>query len=197
MTEYTAITVWQPWATLIAYEVKPYEFRGWAAPVRLHGQRIAIHASARKPVVAEIRALLVKLHSPRWRETGMVRSKAVELLERLKDEHASLPLRSVVCTALMGPSLSADDVAKRLGLVNDSDRMEHANWAWPLSQVERLEPPVPARAARLVEGQDQRGGARTWVRPRSGRTAIPSYGSRMRVASPGYIIACVTGFRSG
>ena len=39
-----AITLHQPWASLIAHGVKTIETRSWAPPRRLIGQRIAIHA---------------------------------------------------------------------------------------------------------------------------------------------------------
>lgn len=43
-----AITLWQPWASLIVpLRVKTIETRGWAAPKRLIGRRIGIHAAAR------------------------------------------------------------------------------------------------------------------------------------------------------
>lgn len=51
-----ALTVWQPWATLIAIGAKPFEFRGWAAPKAYQGQRIAIHAGSRRPSVREMPA---------------------------------------------------------------------------------------------------------------------------------------------
>lgn len=34
-----AITIWQPWATLIAEGAKPFEFRSWPAAPRLIGKR--------------------------------------------------------------------------------------------------------------------------------------------------------------
>jgi hypothetical protein len=40
-----AISLWQPWASLIACGAKPYETRHWAPPRELIGQRIAIHAA--------------------------------------------------------------------------------------------------------------------------------------------------------
>ena len=43
-----ALTIWQPWASLIMAGAKPYEFRGWRAPRSIIGQRIVIHAAARK-----------------------------------------------------------------------------------------------------------------------------------------------------
>jgi len=44
-----AITLWQPWASLVAAKVKTIETRAWPAPSALIGQRIAIHAATRKP----------------------------------------------------------------------------------------------------------------------------------------------------
>lgn len=44
-----AITLWQPWATLIALGVKNIETRSWPAPADLVGQRLAIHAAQRTP----------------------------------------------------------------------------------------------------------------------------------------------------
>lgn len=48
-----AITLWQPWASLIAEGVKTIETRSWKAPDSLIGERIAIHAAARKPPKCE------------------------------------------------------------------------------------------------------------------------------------------------
>ena len=40
-----AISLWQPWATLIADHRKPHETRSFAPPQRLMGRDIAIHAA--------------------------------------------------------------------------------------------------------------------------------------------------------
>jgi len=74
---------------------------------------------------------------------------AIPILERALQDPKALPLSSVVCTALMGrPKVNAD-LAAALGVpfVNDSDRDQHSNWGWPVSDPQRLEPPVPARGA--------------------------------------------------
>ena len=45
-----ALTIWQPWASLVMIGAKPYEFRRWDYRDRspaLEGQRIVIHAGAR------------------------------------------------------------------------------------------------------------------------------------------------------
>lgn len=48
-----ALTLHQPWASLIALRVKTIETRSWPAPEPLIGQHLAIHAAKREPVIAE------------------------------------------------------------------------------------------------------------------------------------------------
>lgn len=141
-----ALTVWQPWATLIIAGAKPYEFRGWAAPRAYRGKRIAIHAGSRKPVMAELRALRLKLRGEN--ETGLDPATALPLLERWSQDPASLPLASIVGTAVLGEPILASKIPEYAHrFVNDSDRNEHANYGWPLTDIRSLEPPVPMRGA--------------------------------------------------
>lgn len=149
LVSYPTITLWQPWATLVAAGAKPFEFRAWPAPQRLWGRRVAVHAGVRKVSVAEVRALLVKLHSVSWRETGLIRDPAIAVLEQAKQEPRYLPLGAVVCLATLGQPIRDAGLAAALGVewVNDSDRDEHSNWGWPLRDVARLEPYVPAKGA--------------------------------------------------
>ena len=42
-----ALTLWQPWASIVASGVKLIENRPWAPPAKLLGERIAIHAGMR------------------------------------------------------------------------------------------------------------------------------------------------------
>ena len=96
-----ALTIWQPWATLIIIGAKPYEFRrrsylhypGHPSP----GERIAIHAGARRMLVREVADLLNKLDDPNTPDTtGLVREKARPLLDKIwhagagSDNHATL-----------------------------------------------------------------------------------------------------------
>lgn len=51
-----ALSLWQPWASLITYDAKQIETRTWRAPQRLIGLRgfaVAIHATARFPREAQ------------------------------------------------------------------------------------------------------------------------------------------------
>lgn len=147
VVSYPALTVWQPWASLIAYGCKPFEFRGWRAPDRLIGQRLSIHAGARPVCKDEVRGLLARLYSPGWRETGLRREESIALLDPVLTSPASLPLSSVLCTARVGTPLRNKDLGAAMGLAlaNDSERNEHSNWGWPLDEIELLKPLVPAR----------------------------------------------------
>ena len=77
-----AITLHQPWASLIALGVKTVETRSWPAPARLVGQRIAVHAGkylVRRPGDAIERELRARW-GEEWRviiPTGAVVATAV------------------------------------------------------------------------------------------------------------------------
>lgn len=155
MTDYPAITLWQPWATLVAAGCKPFEFRSWPAPRRLWYRRVAIHAAARKPVVVEMRALLVKLHGAHAAETGLHRDRAIPLLEAWVRDPSALPRSAVLALVTLGEPLRNEALATRLlvdacdgfgsGSILDSDRNQHSNWGWPMLDVVPLTPYVPAR----------------------------------------------------
>lgn len=142
-----ALTIWQPWATLIMAGAKPYEFRGWPAPRNVRGQRIAIHAGSRKPVMAELRALRLQLRSGDH-ATGLDAAIALPLLEMWSQNPSALPLASILGTAMLGDPVRASDIPEYAArFVNESDRLAHANWAWPLSNVRAIEPIVPCRGS--------------------------------------------------
>lgn len=162
MTTLPALTVWQPWATLIAIGAKPYEFRKWRAPKAHRGRRIAIHAAARPVRARELAGLIESLCGPRAWETCLDAKLALPLLDAAWEatrgrpsgaELAMLPLSAVVATAMLGEPRRGEAVAAEFGgpafegTLNDSDRDEHCQWGWPLADVERLEPPAPARGA--------------------------------------------------
>lgn len=145
-----ALTIWQPWATLIAEGCKPFEFRGWPLPKRLEGQRIAIHAGSRPARRGEIAELIVKLSGEDRRQTGLVKwGRCMDLLEMWHTSPGMLPLASVLCTAIIGAPIRNEQLAERLGIewMNDSDRDEHSNWGWPLTEIEPVVPMAPARGA--------------------------------------------------
>lgn len=143
-----ALTVWQPWATLIAISAKPFEFRGYPAARAFRHQRIAIHAGKRPPRRSEIERLVLQLRGDEAWETGLIRELALPLLEKALLSPGSLPTSAIVATAVLGkPRRDAELLTQFGGPVLDSDRLEHSNWGWPLSDVIELQPPVPATGA--------------------------------------------------
>lgn len=151
-----AITIWQPWATLIVQGAKPYEFRGWRPPRSLIGQRIAIHAGARPIRRDEVTVLLLQLRDPkRYGQPCLHTPLAVPVLDIAHNnpKAAALPLSHIVATAILGEPKRGDECGAEFGIDgvsgagNDSDRDDHFNWGWPLTDIEPLRPPVPARGA--------------------------------------------------
>lgn len=152
-----ALTVWQPWATLIELGAKPYEFRSWRPPKALIGQRIAIHAGARPMRIKEVQALRANLRNPgRFPTPCLHADVALPLLDAIVKQHeqgeaigAYLPLSHIICTAIVGEPKSGEECAREFGedAGNDSDREGTFNWGWPMLEVEFAEPPAPARGA--------------------------------------------------
>ncbi|RAI39092.1 hypothetical protein [Rhodoplanes roseus] len=158
-----ALTVWQPWASLIAILAKPYEFRGRRPPPALIGQRIAIHAGARKPRPAEVKDLIDRLETGGGTPPCLVADIALPFLRRVYEGLTApapdslfgegspapfaLPLSAIVCTAVLGEPKAGDACGREFGWSNDSDRDGTFNWGWPMQDVRPLVPAPPARGA--------------------------------------------------
>lgn len=148
-----AFTVWQPWASLIILGAKPYEFRGWRFPSSMLGKRVVIHAAARKMKREEVWELVQRLEAggDEAAVTCLHRDKALEILRPLVEgtfNPAALPLAAGLGTAVLGEPKDGFAVAAEFGLdmhVNDSDRDEHANWGWPMLDIDPWEAPVPMK----------------------------------------------------
>lgn len=137
-----ALTIWQPWASLIERGWKRYEFRSHnEVPRAVQNTRIAIHAGARKVHKGEIWDILRRIDD----QESSIDPAAREWLEKMLS-NPTLILRShVLCTAVVGKPVSARVIAEQNGWINDSNRHHTFNYAWPLSDVEPVTPPVPAR----------------------------------------------------
>src|SRR5580658_8419029 len=83
---FSCISLWQPWASLIAAGAKPFETRHWRPHVCQIGHRIAIHAAKRQPTsddVVEMDRLVNSVLGPGWWRQG------------------ALPYGAVICTAIL------------------------------------------------------------------------------------------------
>lgn len=158
-----ALTIWQPWASLIMAGAKPYEFRGWRPPRSVIGQRIIIHAAARKIDRDEALSLwtilkdrdcgeVLGIDPEELRicaaETCLHPELAIPILWRGCSNRAEpLPMSAGLGIAIVGEPRLGTDIAADFGVprANDSDRDEHANWGWPMLDIEVWPQPIPMR----------------------------------------------------
>lgn len=171
-----ALTVWQPWASLIMVGAKPFEFRHWSFAARaplapLVGQAIVIHAGARPVRLAEVDEILERIADG---ESALVDEIALPLLRRVRQALVDARARRVTPT-LPGLELGLEPAATATpdgqilplacglgtavlgrprkatalfgGKVRDSSRIDKHVWAWPVSDVRPFDAPVPMRGA--------------------------------------------------
>ena len=130
-----AITLHQPWASLIACGLKTIETRDWRPPRAVIGERIAIHAAKRQP------------DSWEWDDNI-----------RLAVEHwDDIPLGAVVATALlvdarqvglqtyMGKVLASSPSYTGWVEPDPYGDFSVGRWLWMLTDIQKVEPLVPAR----------------------------------------------------
>lgn len=129
-----ALTIWQPWASLIIGGWKPYEFRGWAAPASIVGQRIGIHAAKRPMKTGELRNIMDYACSPEG-QADDIHIACMDLLERAWRREVELPMSAVLGTAVLGPP-------KRVRQNLDGPR-----YAWPMLAVQKWADPIPMKGA--------------------------------------------------
>ena len=140
-----AITLHQPWASLIALRIKTVETRSWPAPAQLVGQSIAVHAGkrvVRKPGVAVENEMRARLGED-WHRTipaGVVLATAV-LAGMAKVDYVDLQTGYAVHDLSTGAGCAAG-----LGQtwVDPWGDFSLGRWLWFLADVEVLANPVPA-----------------------------------------------------
>lgn len=164
-----ALTIWQPFATLILIGAKPYEFRGWAPPKWLVGKRMAIHAGARPVRAKEIKALIAGLKGSLGLETPCLHKDiALPVLEGVlagieqkkepqpdifgpkptTTKAVTLPLGCIIGTATVGEPKRGDECGREFGnAIDGSARDGTFNWGWPMLDIAAVMPPEPMPGA--------------------------------------------------
>lgn len=120
-----AISLWQPWATLVAIGAKEYETRSWYTKYR---GLLAIHAAKK------------------WDDVQRAYCQQEPFLSAI-GEHG-LPLGAIVAVVKLVDVQKTDAIAKSIG------KNERAfgnylpdRYAWKLELVKRLEKPIPMNGA--------------------------------------------------
>lgn len=139
-----AITLYQPWASLVAWGFKWCETRSWGTAYR---GPIAVHAAARRPV-----------RDPElWRWIA----KAWPLAGRAGDWEVLFPLGKVVAVARLawvvpaGQALYEETVRTNLYEAHFGD-FGLGRFAWRLEDVVRKVPPVPAVGRQRIWNWDEK-----------------------------------------
>lgn len=139
-----AITIYQPWASLIIAGAKTHEFRSWRAWPHVIGRRVVIHASARAVNVAEVWALLRAIEGGDAQSLGLLGANAAPILRAVADDPRSIPIGAGIGTARIG---QPDRIAQ-WSVINPlvplmADRQDR--WAWPMERPRRWREPIMAR----------------------------------------------------
>lgn len=141
-----ALTIWQPWASLIMIGAKPVEFRSWDYRERYSGivdTRIVIHAAAREIKPAEIYDLIKRCEED---DTSLIPRVALPLLHKIFDARKCrgvVNLSAALGTAIIRKPRDIDGLFKK----PDSDRLQHHMFGWPLTDIEPFAEPIPMNGA--------------------------------------------------
>ena len=138
-----AITLYQPWASLIAHGVKKVETRSWPPPRVALGRLLAIHAGKRiAPPGAlhpDTEAAIANLYGERWRR--QVPTGAVLAVARLVSAGQVIGVDGEI--AVFGPG-SVNRIA-----IDPYGDFGPGRWLWMLEEVEPIEPQTATGAQRL------------------------------------------------
>lgn len=135
-----AITLWQPWATLVAIGVKRLETRSWPIPRAALGQAVAIHAAKR---------------APEWTTNHAINNALAR--HGFENEHQDAPPRvllprgRIVAVGELQHSYRIDEAFLASPYFREEDRpfgdFTPGRFAWDLGKVVPLRAPIPSKGA--------------------------------------------------
>lgn len=135
-----ALTIWQPWASLIMMGAKPYEFRSWPAPKWIVGKRIAIHAAVKCMASDELDDIIADLESSWGSNWGLGDPKAaLDFMKRMRDDRSIARRQAVLGTALVGEPIRCTVL-----FPNDRD-VDPDKWGWPMLEIDVFAEPIPVK----------------------------------------------------
>lgn len=127
-----ALSLWQPWASLVACGAKTVETRHWPAPASIVGERIAVHAAKRSSELHMLRA-------PDFDRALHERADRVRMVD------GRLPLGFIVATAVVSDCVRMDSALIDRVRDEQPDELAFGHWevgrfAWRLAAVQVVEP---------------------------------------------------------
>lgn len=124
---FPALTVYEPWASLIAYGWKELETRHWEPPQKYIGQLIAIHAG---------------------KQWGDREQRWLKAYQQMFPEIAGMPV-SLGCVVAMCRLVEVVPSELLVASISNRERatgnFEPGRYGWRFEVVKRAEPPIPAQ----------------------------------------------------
>jgi len=129
MSQPMAISIWQPYASLLAFGEKRYETRSWAAPSKVIGMDVVIHA-------AKSEESLYMCSAPHFTQA---------LWRHGIDETIQLPLGAALCVATLVAVYKTDDL-RNLSISEKSfGDFTPGRYAWWFDNIRLFARPFPCR----------------------------------------------------
>lgn len=128
MDSLPTLSLWQPWASLIALRLKQYETRSWPAPPIYVGHLLAIHA-AKRWTRAEERFL------------DQLRQQVIPSVARQLPLYP--PLGAVVCVCRLVECIPTDRAVGLSWLEQTVGNWSPGRYGWKLEVVKVFEQPIP------------------------------------------------------
>lgn len=166
-----AITLWEPWASLVRMLEKGIETRSWKAPDKLIGQRIAIHTAMKMPsfVKASLRGfaelLGVKEYTGSWLyylEHGVGpfgKVVATCTLKACYKIRCTRPVKRNGVTVLTAFLEAGDRLIEISGNELAFGDYSPGRYAWILDDIRPLDKPIPAKGRQKIWEWDERSSA--------------------------------------
>ena len=135
-----AITLHQPWASLIACGAKTFETRSWKTP---HRGQIAIHAAKSIPDYGQelIEELVDAEKTPDgWAYSDFMTATALAKIGIHRPDQ--FPLGAIVCLADLTDCIPTQQAPHEMRRFGD---FTPGRWAWRLESIHVMDPPFPCR----------------------------------------------------
>lgn len=150
-----ALTLWQPWASLVACGAKQYETRSWAPPLRA-GELLAIHAAARPVDLRDLDGMTLDAMSDAlFDEHGALPGLG---LAELEDLPRGVVLAVARFVGVQRTERLAGDDARQQDMVSEDEFLfgdySPGRYGWKLEVLHRLETPIGARGGQKLWNWD-------------------------------------------
>jgi len=139
-----AISLWQPWASAIALDLKHFETRSWRPPQKLIGQPLAIHAAKRKDETGVWRWMQHKLDIQPGQQPEDFHPAALN--DAAESFHA-LPFGAIVCLVRVEAVWQVTHRASTLKQIGEKEEKwgdySEGRYYWQLKPFYIFKDPIP------------------------------------------------------